>query len=126
MQANGITGLGQIHISVEDFERARHFYSTVLALPLLFEVPGQNMAFYDCGGIRLYIGVPSSPEYRANSFLYYRVADIESSYQTLMKRGVEFLHPPQCVHKDDAHTLWMAGFKDSEGNYAQLMEEKPG
>lgn len=82
------------------------------------------MAFFECGGIRLYLGVPSSPEYAANSFLYYRVSDIETAYSELTEKGVTFLHSPQKVHHDNEHELWMAGFKDSEGNYAQLMEER--
>ena len=119
-----IEGVGQIHISVQDFERARAFYRDILKLPMLFEVPGQSMAFFDCGGVRLYLGAPSSPEYAANSFLYYRVGDIAAAYSDLAAAGVEFLHPPHAVHKTEASELWMAGFKDSEGNWAQLMCEK--
>lgn len=125
MQEIGITGVGQIHISINDYDRALHFYRDILGLSLLFEVHQQKMAFFDCGGVRLYIGVPSSPEYAANSFIYYRVNDIDQTHRSLIDRGVSFLNSPQCVHKDNAHTLWMAGFKDSEGNYVQLMEEKP-
>lgn len=119
-----IKSVGQIHISVSDYPRALSFYRDTLQLPLLFEVPEQSMAFFDCHGVRLYIGIPSSLEYHANSFLYYNVDNIQSSYETLMHRGVDFLHPPQLVHQDKGNELWMAGFKDSEGNYAQIMEHK--
>ena len=120
-----ITAVGQIHISVSDFQRALAFYRDTLGLTLLFEVPEQSMAFFKVGDIRLYLGVPSSPEYAANSFLYYKTDDIQESYQHLSEKGVGFLHPPQKVHADQRHELWMAGFQDSEGNYAQLMQEKP-
>ena len=30
---------------------------------LLFQVPGQPMAFFDCGGVRLYLGAAESPEF---------------------------------------------------------------
>ncbi len=79
------------------------------------------MAFFECNGIRLYIGIPSSPEYHSNSFLYYNVNDIQSAYGDLEAKGVDFLHPPRAVHKTAEGELWMAGFRDSEGNYAQLM-----
>ena len=125
MQAGAITGVGQIHISVKDFERAKSFYQDVLGLALLFEVPDQKMAFFDCGGVRLYVGVPSEPEYAANSFLYYRVEDIDAAYQRLFDNGVKFLHPPHLVHKTEKSALLMAGFQDPDGNYAQLMCERP-
>jgi len=120
----GITAIGQIHISAKDFERAKAFYKDVLGLPMLFEVPDQNMAFFDCGGVRIYLAIPSSPEYASNSFLYYNVADIDNSYQNLVRLGVEFLSPPRAIHKTEDGELWMAGFRDSEGNLAQLMQEK--
>ncbi len=82
------------------------------------------MAFFDCGGVRLYLGVPSDPEYRANSFLYYRVDDIDAAYETLKGRSVDFLSPPRIIHKTETSALWMAGFQDPDGNYAQIMAEK--
>lgn len=123
--AGAITGVGQIHISVSDIDRAIRFYRDVLGLALLFEVPGQSMAFFDCGGVRLYIAKPSDPKYRANSFLYYRVDDIDAAYRDLVKKGVAFLSEPRMIHRTDASELWMAGFQDPDGNYAQIMSEKP-
>ena len=120
-----LNAIGQIHISVKDFERAKAFYRDVLELPMLFEVPEQKMAFFDCGGVRLYLGVPSDPQYAANSFLYYNVDDIDAAYERLKQAGVEFLGAPRAIHKTDAGELWMAGFKDSEGNFAQIMSSKP-
>ena len=122
---SALTSIGQIHISASNFDRAKAFYKDVLGLSMLFEVAEQKMAFFDCGGVRLYLGVPSSPEYRANSSLYYRVGDIDAAYERLKGKGVEFLQPPLAVHKTDKSELWLAGFKDSEGNLAQLMCEKP-
>ncbi len=123
--AGALTSIGQIHISAKDFDRAKAFYRDVLGLELLFEVAEQKMAFFDCGGVRIYLGVPSSPEYAANSFLYYRVDDIGAAYDRLVGAGVDFQHPPQVIHKTDDSELWMAGFRDSEGNLAQLMCDKP-
>jgi predicted enzyme related to lactoylglutathione lyase len=129
MQANVsssmLKSIGQIHISVKDYDRAKAFYGDVLGLEMLFEVAEQRMAFFDCGGVRIYLGIPSSPEYAANSFLYYRVDDIGAAYDRLLKAGVDFLHPPQAIHKTDDSELWMTGFRDSEGNFAQLMCDKP-
>jgi len=120
-----LNSIGQIHISARDFDRAKTFYKDVLGLTMLFEVPEQKMVFFDCGGVRIYLGVPTSPEYAANSSLYYRVDDIDAAYRRLKGKGVEFLHPPRAIHKTETSQLWLAGFKDSEGNNAQLMCEKP-
>lgn len=79
------------------------------------------MAFFDCGGVRLYVGVPSDPKYRSNSFLYYRVADIDAAHKRLAGKGVKFMSEPRMIHKTAESELWMAGFQDPDGNYAQIM-----
>jgi catechol 2,3-dioxygenase-like lactoylglutathione lyase family enzyme len=125
--APGTTGplesIGQIHISVGDLSRAVAFYRDVLGLRLLFEVPQQHMAFFDCGGVRLYLGRPSSPEYESHPLLYYRVRDLAAVCALLEGRGVTFTSPPHVVHKAETTTLWMAGFEDGEGNQVLLMED---
>lgn len=125
MQEPELKSIGQIHISAKDYKRAKAFYRDVLGLKMLFDVPEQKMAFFDCGGVRIYVGVPTSPEYAANSSLYYRVDDIEAAYNRLKNNGVEFIHPPHVIRKTAQSELWMAGFRDSEGNFAQLMCERP-
>jgi catechol 2,3-dioxygenase-like lactoylglutathione lyase family enzyme len=120
-----IQGIGQIHISVDDLQRAVEFYKDILGLELLFEVPGQSMAFFNCGGVRLYLGEPEAEEFRSNPLLYYRVDSVEKAHEALVDRGVEFSSPPHVVHKTDAIELWMAGFSDPEGNRLVLMGETP-
>ena len=120
-----ITGIGQIHLSVTDIDRAVAFYRDVLGLKFLFQVPGQPMAFFDCGGVRLYLGVPSDPKYKANSFLYYRVDDLDAEHARLAGKGVAFVSKPSLVHRTGTSELWMAGFQDPDGNYAQIMAERP-
>jgi len=120
----GIANIGQISIIVKDVERATAFYRDVLGLPLLFTVPG--MAFFDCGGVRLMLGTPSSPEYdHPSSILYFRVPDIQAGYQRLMQHSVEIVAPPRLIAPMPAYDLWMTAFRDSEGNIHQLMSEVP-
>jgi methylmalonyl-CoA/ethylmalonyl-CoA epimerase len=95
----------------------------VLGLRFLFQFPG--MAFFDCGGIRLYLTTPDSAEIAATSIIYYRVSAIEDTARTLEARGVRFIQPPRLVHEDAAHELWLAFFVDSEDNRAALMSEVP-
>ena len=120
----GITNIGQISIIVKDLERATAFYRDVLGLPLLFSVPG--MAFFDCGGVRLMLGVASSPEYdHPSSIFYFRVPDIQVGHARLAEHGVEILAPPRLIAPMPTHDLWMTAFRDSEGNIHQLMSEVP-
>ncbi len=117
-----ISGVGQIMINVKDLERAVAFYRDRLGLRFLFQVPG--MAFFDCGGIRLMLGVAEKPEFdHAASILYYRVADIVAAQAGLEERGVAFVEPPRAVADLGDRVLWLAFFTDSEGNTAALMSE---
>lgn len=115
--------IGQIAVNVRDLERAVGFYRDTLGLPFLMEAPG--MAFFDCGGTRLMLGLPESDEYdHPASILYFRIADIETAHRELAGRGVEFRREPFLVARMPDHELWMAFFRDSEGNTMALMEEK--
>jgi len=119
-----IQNIGQISIIVKDVVRATAFYRDVLGLKLLFSVP--NMAFFDCGGVRLMLGTPSSPEFdHPSSILYFRVADINAGYQRLVGKGAEIVAPPRLIAPMPDHDLWMTAFKDTEGNIHQLMSEVP-
>jgi methylmalonyl-CoA/ethylmalonyl-CoA epimerase len=123
MAAVEIVGVGQIAVVVQDVDRAVAFYEQVLGLRLLFRFPG--MAFFDAGGVRLYLGKAETPDLDRTSILYYRVADVPIATAALEARGVTVLHPARVVHRDERHALWMAFFLDSEGNRFALMAEAP-
>ncbi len=118
-----LQSIGQIHVAVEDIHRAVEFYRDVLGMTLLFEVPDQDMAFFDCGGIRLYLSRADDPEFPSNPLIYYRVDDLNAVIETLQARGVEFQREPHIVHRTSEHELWMSGFRDPEGNFVHLMNE---
>jgi len=120
----GILNIGQISINVQDLQRATAFYRDVLGLPLLFTVP--NLAFFDCGGVRLMLSRAESPEFdHPSSILYFRVPDLNAAYQRLVERGAKIFAPPRLIAPMPTHDLWMAAFYDSEGNIHQLMSEVP-
>lgn len=122
MTSMGITGIGQISIIAHDLPRATAFYRDVLGLPLLFTAG--NMAFFDCGGVRLMLGPASAPELdHPSSILYFRVPDIEAAHRRLVEMGVEIEAPPRLIAPMKTYDLWMVGFRDSEGNIMQLMSE---
>jgi methylmalonyl-CoA/ethylmalonyl-CoA epimerase len=124
MAFEGLGAIGQIHVSVTDVDRAVAFYRDVLGIPFLFRVPGQPMAFFDCGGVRLMLGIPDAPEFdHPASIIYYRVADIDAAHQALVGRGVTFRQPPHLVARLPTFDLYLADFQDSEGNALALMSE---
>lgn len=117
--------VAQIHISVTDLDRAVAFYRDVLGIPLLFRVPGQPMAFFQSGDVRLYLGVPESPEFTSHTVHYFRVDNIEAEYARLAAAGVPMLDKPHVVHRDGATELWMTLFRDPDGHHLALMQEQP-
>lgn len=120
----GITNIGQISIITHDLPRATAFYRDVLGLPLLFTAG--NMAFFECGGVRLMLGPASAPELdHPSSILYFRVPDIQAAHKRLVEMGVKIEAPPRLIAPMKTYDLWMVGFRDSEGNIMQLMSEVP-
>ena len=124
MAFEGLGTIGQIHVSVSDVDRAVTFYRDVLGMTFLFQVPGQPMAFFDCDGVRLYLGRPETPEFRSNPILYFDVPDIDEAFAALEDRGVEFRDQPHVVHRAEETELWMAAFADPDGNNLVLMSER--
>ena len=116
----GLTEVGQIAVTVEDVERATEFYRDVLGVPFLFDAPG--LAFFDLGGIRLMLSRPEGVGPSA-SLLYFRAADIQATYETLLSHGVDVIEKPQVVHRTDNYELSIASFHDSEGNVMAIMHE---
>jgi len=114
--------IGQIAINVKDLARAVRFYRDTLGMRFLFEVP--NLAFFDCGGVRLMLSPPEKPEFdHPGSVLYYKVADITATFAALKGRDVDFIDEPHLIARMPDHDLWMVFFRDSEGNTLGLMSE---
>lgn len=118
-----LASIGQIAVVAKDVNRASAFYRDRLGLTFLFDFPG--LAFFDCGGVRLMISKAEKPEFdHPGSVLYFKVHNIETVHGDLAAKGVEFMEPPHLIAKLSDHDLWMAFFRDSEGNPLALMEEK--
>jgi len=117
-----ITQIGQIAINVHDTKRAVEFYRDTLGLKLLFTA-GQ-LAFLDCGGVRLMLTPPEKPEFdHPASILYFKVADIQAAHVRLVERSVKVEAEPHVVARMPDHDLWLAEFRDSEGNIMAFMSE---
>ncbi len=117
-----LSTIGQVSMRAKDIERAIAFYRDTLGIRHLFTFG--TLAFFDCGGVRLMLGLPEKPEFdHPGSVLYFKVDDIRAAHATLEGRGVAFEGPPHLIAKMPDHELWMAFFRDSEANLLALMAE---
>ncbi|MGA2132158.1 MAG: VOC family protein [Bryobacteraceae bacterium] len=115
--------VGQASINVHDVEKAVAFYRDTLGLRFLFQA-GPKMAFFDCAGLRLMLAVAEKPEFdHPGSVFYFQVDDIRQVADTLQARGVAFETPPHLIARMPDHDLWMAFFRDVDGNLLALMSE---
>jgi methylmalonyl-CoA/ethylmalonyl-CoA epimerase len=122
--AVGIRKIGQIALNAKNIPAATAFYRDVLGLPHLFSV-GERMAFFDCGGVRLMLSQPSSPELdHPSSILYFLVDDIDAAHASLAAQGVRIEHPPALAAKMPDHELWLCPFRDPDNNILELMCER--
>jgi DNA-binding CsgD family transcriptional regulator/catechol 2,3-dioxygenase-like lactoylglutathione lyase family enzyme len=118
---NQLGPIGQISRTVKDLAKAEAWYGGVLGLPHLYTFG--KLAFFDCGGTRLYLSAENA-EPAAESILYFRVADIHAVHAALGARGVEFSGAPHMIHRHaDGTEEWMAFFKDPEGRPLALMSQ---
>ena len=115
----------QLLIPIEDFARGVAFYRDVLGLPLLFAAPPE-MAFFQCGAVRLLVGVtPPGQKVQRGSQIYFGVKDVQSVYSALSIQGVQFKAPPHVVNRSATSEIWLAEFIDPDGNQLALMSEVP-
>jgi catechol 2,3-dioxygenase-like lactoylglutathione lyase family enzyme len=132
MQTMVLGPIGQIALRVHDVEAALAWYRDRLGMRYLFSAPtprsgdAPGMAFFDCDGTRLLLGLPeTAAEDHPGSILYFTVEDIGAAHGSLAARGVEFVQPPHRVADLGHAELWLAFFRDPWDNPLALMSEVP-
>jgi len=115
-----LKSIGQIAIMVKDVARATEFYRDKLGMKYLFATG--NLAFFDCGGIRLMLDRPEKPE-AGTSIIYFKVPEINEAHEQMRSRGVNFVDNPHLIARLPDHDLWMTFFRDSEQNLLGIMSE---
>ena len=112
--------IGQVSRTVKDIAAARAWYADTLGLSHLYSFG--NLAFFDCGGLRLFLSEGEGGA--SDSILYFRVDDIRAAHAGLSARGIEFTHAPHLIHTHaDGAEEWMAFFWDNEGRPLALMSQ---
>jgi methylmalonyl-CoA/ethylmalonyl-CoA epimerase len=120
-QSVQLNDIGQIALTVRDLGRAKDFYQNTLGMRFLFDAG--TMAFFQCGAIRLMIGLSEEAVPIGGTILYFRVPDIQKVHGVLTEKSVAFVQLPHLVARMPDHELWMAFLKDPEGNTLGLMSE---
>lgn len=117
--------IGQVGRHVSDLPRAVEWYGAVLGLPHLYTFG--DLAFFDCGGVRLFLSANGGDGAGEPSILYFRVPDINAAYDTLTDRGVTFEGAPHMIHRHDSGVEeWMAFFPDPDGHLLAIMSQVQG
>jgi predicted enzyme related to lactoylglutathione lyase len=116
-----------VALTATNLDAAIAFYRDVLGLRFLgrFDPPG--LAFFNLGGgTRLMLSATAS-----QATLYFVVEDVDAATRELKARGVQFLHAPSLVHRDETGLFgkkgneeWMAFLKDPSGNLIGLVERR--
>jgi methylmalonyl-CoA/ethylmalonyl-CoA epimerase len=115
--------IGQILLPVTDLDRAVAFYGEILGLPLQMRFPG--IAFFDAGGIRLYLASPSEPDFAGRATVYFWVTDTHQAHKALVARGAASRDEPEVIYSTDDFDMWLAFVDDPDGNHIGLMHEAP-
>jgi catechol 2,3-dioxygenase-like lactoylglutathione lyase family enzyme len=125
--ALGLGRVEQIALTVTDIPRAEAFYERTLGLRKLFAQP--NLLLFDLGGQRLLIGTaenrPTRSGEASGTTLYFRCVDLKLCVEQLEDRGVAFIGEPERAARQPAYDLWLAFFRDPDGNSLALLTEAP-
>jgi DNA-binding CsgD family transcriptional regulator/predicted enzyme related to lactoylglutathione lyase len=118
--------IGQVSLNIRDVARAERFYGETLGLPHHFTFG--DLAFFDAGGVRLYLHRKDEADWQPSSVIYFLCDDIGAWHSALADRGVHFSGAPHLIYTDDATGAeeWMAFFDDGEGNMLALMSRVGG
>jgi catechol 2,3-dioxygenase-like lactoylglutathione lyase family enzyme len=116
----------QIAAYARDLDEALSFYGDTLGASYLAKYDPPGLAFLDFTGVRLLLE-KTGPK----STLYFWVDDIDSAYDELRSKGIEFTDEPHLIHRDDAGVFgkqgeeeWMVFFSDPSGNVLALVTRK--
>lgn len=113
----GDWSLGQVSRTARDLDAMADWLRDIVGLPEIMRFP--NAAFFDCGGVRLYL---SAAKEGTNSILYFRVGDIAGETERLRAVGVTILSVPHRIHvHPDGREEWMAFFADPDGGSIGLL-----
>ena len=119
-----VIGITQIAMTVNDVPRAVSFYRDAIGLSQLPIPAPPTMAFFMMGDVRLMIAQPE-PGFTpgGGTVVYLKVERIAEAVELMKARGVPFIQGAHLIAKLQDREIWLAEFKDPDGNALALMSE---
>ena len=123
-ESSEVLGVTQIAITVSDVPRALVFYRDSVGLPQLPIPAPPTMAFLLMGDVRLMLSQPE-PGFApgGGTIVYMKVGDIKATAAAMKGRGVDSMGEPHLIAKLPDREIWLAEFRDPDGNALALMSE---
>ena len=116
-----VENIAGVIIWSEDLEGLTYFYRETLGLQPHSTRP--DLVAFRFGDVRLTLGrhdqVTGITKEPYRIMLNLGVTDIHLAYRRLVKRGVQFIRPPEKEHWGG----WVATFRDPDGNVLQLLQQ---
>ena len=112
----------EANIPAADLHRARDFYTAMLGLSPVYEIPGVQLAYETEGGTRFNVYQTEYAGQAGHTIAQWHVDDIESEVRDLQAKGVVFevYDMPGVEWDGEIATIPGMGrsawFRDSEGN----------
>jgi methylmalonyl-CoA/ethylmalonyl-CoA epimerase len=100
------------------------FFRDAVGLPQLPIPAPPTMAFFMMGDVRLMISQPEANlTPGGGTILYLKVERIAEAVKAMKARGVTFIRDEHLIAKLPDREIWLAEFKDPDGNAMALMSE---
>ena len=114
-----LSSIGQVARYTTDIGKATDWFKHSLGLSHLYSF--DDVSFFDCGGVRLFLCVGDPTK---NSILYFSVQDIQSAHDHLKSTHNEIVSAPHLIHQHpDGTEEWMAFINDCDGQPLGLMSK---
>ena len=120
-----VRGITQVAMTVRDVPAAVAFYRDAVGLSQLPIPAPPTMAFLMMGNVRLMLAQPE-PGFEpgtSGTMLYLTVDRIADAVAAMESRGVKFIRGAHMIAKLPDREVWLAEFKDPDGNPLALMSE---
>ncbi|HZE37528.1 MAG TPA: VOC family protein [Stackebrandtia sp.] len=107
---------------VSDLQRSMMFYTELLGLVEIDRAPDAVLLEAGFGRVLLWRRDDAPGAGDPVMHLTFEVGDIDSAYETLRAKGVEFTHPPVSALTGEVHDLRAASFLDPDGHGLAITE----
>jgi methylmalonyl-CoA/ethylmalonyl-CoA epimerase len=122
--ASQVLGITQVAITVSDTPAALKFYRDAIGLPQLPIPAPPAMAFLMMGDVRLMLSQPEAGfAPGGGTIVYLKVERIAEAVIAMKTRGVKFVTDEHLIAKLPDREVWLADFRDPDGNTLCLMSE---